>query len=178
MKTIAIEINGVLRDFSTKFIKHYQEKFPERPIPESFNEFNLKKDFYFENRDEYVNFVNEFAYELYARTTTIGREYNIEFINFIAELRKNGYRIILINVDGTKSRSLTTFFVTNFVDNFPFDEIRFYLNIVEYQHENFDFIVSKNEDVLNLDFTNTFKIKSTSKPLDMLEEIIIHAEKD
>jgi hypothetical protein len=120
MKTIAIEINGNLRDFTTRFIQYYENEFPDREINYPLDEFNLLKSFTFHD-DELEEFISSYAYELYAKATTPNKDLLNEWNLLYTELRNLGYRVIIIGRESVKMRGLTSFYLSNFSSSFYYD---------------------------------------------------------
>jgi hypothetical protein len=154
MKTFAIEVNGILRDFIKKFEQFYQIEFADRTVKYPIDPFNPLLSFHFEN-NELEDFIFQYSYELFAKSTLPSKEIIAQINQIYPELSENGYRIIIISREGFKMRSLTAFYISNFSASFYFDEIRFYNKFNEYTNENFDYILTANPKLSELEFKNT-----------------------
>jgi hypothetical protein len=154
MKTFAIEVNGILRDFITKFEKYYQMEFADRSIGYPIDPFNPLLSFHFEE-NELEDFIFQYSYELFAKSTLPSKEIIAQINQIYPELSENGYKIIMISREGVKMRSLTAFYISNFSASFYFDEIRFYNKFVEYVDDKFDYILTANPKLSELSFDNT-----------------------
>jgi len=154
MKTFAIEVNGILRDFITKFEKYYQIEFADRSIGYPIDPFNPLLSFHFEG-NELEDFIFQYSYELFAKSTLPSKEIIAQLNQIYPELTENGYKIIIISREGVKMRSLTAFYISNFSASFYFDEIRFYNKFVEYVDDKFDYILTANPKLSELSFDNT-----------------------
>jgi hypothetical protein len=154
MKTFAIEVNGILRDFITKFEKYYQMEFADRSIGYPIDPFNPLLSFHFEE-NELEDFIFQYSYELFAKATLPSKEIIAQINQIYPELSENGYKIIMISREGVKMRSLTAFYISNFSASFYFDEIRFYNKFVEYVDDKFDYILTANPKLSELSFDNT-----------------------
>jgi hypothetical protein len=154
MKTFAIEVNGILRDFIKKFEQFYKIEFADRSIGYPIDPFNPLLSFHFEN-DELEDFIFQYSYELFAKSTLPSKEIIAQINQIYPELSENNYRIIILSREGVKMRSLTAFYISNFSASFYFDEIRFYNKFVEYVDEDFDYILSANPKLSELEFKNT-----------------------
>ena len=154
MKTFAIEVNGILRDFIKKFQTYYQIEFADRNVKEPIDPFNPLLSFTFED-NELEDFIFQYSYELFAKSTLPSKEVISDLNQIYPELSENGYKIIIISREGVKMRSLTAFFISNFSAGFYFDEIRFYNKFSEYVDENFDYILTANPKLSDLEFKNS-----------------------
>ena len=154
MKTIAIEVNGILRDFIKKFEQFYQVEFPDREIKRPIDSFNPLLSFHFEE-NELEEFIFQYSYELFAKATLPSKEIIADLNQIYPELSENRYKIIIISREGIKMRSLTAFYISNFSAGFYFDEIRFYNKFSEYVDENFDYILTANPKLSDLEFKNS-----------------------
>lgn len=154
MKTIAIEVNGILRDFIKKFEQYYQIEFADRPIGYPIDPFNPLLSFHFED-NELEDFIFQYSYELFAKSTLPSKEIIAQLNQIYPELTENGYKIIIISREGVKMRSLTAFYISNFSASFYFDEIRFYNRFIEYIDDDFDYILTANPKLSELEFKNT-----------------------
>jgi len=157
MKTFAIEVNGILRDFIKKFEQFYQIEFADRSIGYPIDPFNPLLSFHFEN-NELEDFLFQYSYELFAKSTLPSKELIAQLNQIYPELSENGYKLIMISREGHKFRNLTAFYISNFSAGFYFDQIRFYNKFEEYQNENFDYILSANPKLSELEFKNTKSI--------------------
>jgi hypothetical protein len=154
MKTIAIEVNGILRDFIKKFEQFYKVEFADREIGYPIDPFNPLLSFHFEE-NELEEFIFQYSYELFAKSTLPSKEVIADLNQIYSELSENGYKIIIISREGIKMRSLTAFYISNFSAGFYFDELRFYNKFSEYENENFDYILTANSKLIDLEFKNT-----------------------
>jgi hypothetical protein len=154
MKTFAIEVNGILRDFIKKFEQYYQIEFADRTINYPIDPFNPLLSFHFED-NELEDFIFQYSYELFAKSTLPSKEIIAQVNQIYPELSENGYKIIIISREGVKMRSLTAFYISNFSASFYFDEIRFYNKFVEYVDDKFDYILTANPKLSELPFDNT-----------------------
>jgi hypothetical protein len=154
MKTIAIEVNGILRDFIKKFDQYYQIEFADRPIGYPIDPFNPLLSFHFEG-NELEDFIFQYSYELFAKSTLPSKEVIAQLNQIYPELSENKYKIIIISREGVKMRSLTAFYISNFSASFYFDEIRFYNRFIEYIDDDFDYILTANPKLSDLEFKNT-----------------------
>jgi hypothetical protein len=154
MKTIAIEVNGILRDFIKKFEQYYQIEFADRSIGYPIDPFNPLLSFHFED-NELEDFIFQYSYELFAKSTLPSKEIIAQLNQIYPELSENGYKIIIISREGVKMRSLTAFYISNFSASFYFDEIRFYNRFIEYIDDDFDYILTANPKLSDLEFKNT-----------------------
>jgi hypothetical protein len=154
MKTFAIEVNGILRDFITKFEKYYQIEFADRSIGYPIDPFNPLLSFDFEG-NELEDFIFQYSYELFAKSTLPSKEIIAQLDQIYPELTENGYKIIIISREGIKMRSLTAFYISNFSASFYFDEIRFYNKFTEYINDDFDYILTANPKLSDLEFKNS-----------------------
>jgi len=154
MKTIAIEVNGILRDFIKKFEQYYKIDFSDRNINYPIDQFNPLLSFHFGD-DELEDFVFQYSYELFGKSTLPSKEIIAQLNQIYPELSENNYRIIIISRETVKFRSLTAFYISNFSASFYFDEIRFYNRFIEYTNENFDYILTANPKLSELEFKNT-----------------------
>jgi hypothetical protein len=154
MKTLAIEVNGILRDFIKKFEQYYKIEFSDRDVKYPIDPFNPLLSFHFEN-DELENFIFQYAYELFGKSTLPSKEIIADLNQIYPELSENKYRIIIISREGFKFRSLTAFYISNFSASFHFDQIRFYNKFDEYVNENFDYILTTNPNLYKLSFDKT-----------------------
>ena len=143
MKTFAIEVNGILRDFIKKFEQFYKIEFADRSIGYPIDPFNPLLSFHFEN-DELEDFIFQYSYELFAKSTLPSKEIIAQINQIYPELSENNYRIIILSREGVKMRSLTAFYISNFSASFYFDEIRFYNKFIEYIDDDFDYILTAN----------------------------------
>jgi hypothetical protein len=154
MKTFAIEVNGILRDFIKKFEQFYQIEFADRSIGYPIDPFNPLLSFHFEG-NELEDFLFQYSYELFAKSTLPSKELIAQLNQIYPELSENNYRIIILSREGVKMRSLTAFYISNFSASFYFDEIRFYNKFVDYIDEDFDYILTANPKLSELEFKNT-----------------------
>lgn len=154
MKTLAIELNGILRDFIKKFETYYQIEYANREIKKPIDPYNPLLSFYFEN-NELEDFLFQYSYELFAKSTLPSKELIAQLNQIYPELSEQGYKIIIISREGYKFRNLTAFYVSNFSAGFYFDQIRFYNKFEEYVNENFDYILTANNKLKDLNFSNT-----------------------
>jgi hypothetical protein len=154
MKTLAIEVNGILRDFIKKFEQYYQIEFANREVKKPIDPFNPLLSFHFEE-NELEEFIFQYSYELFAKSTLPSKEIIADLNQIYPELSENDYKIIIISREGIKMRSLTAFYISNFSAGFYFDEIRFYNKLSEYTNENFDYILTANPKLSDLPFENT-----------------------
>jgi hypothetical protein len=154
MKTFAIEVNGILRDFIKKFEQFYQIEFADRSIGYPIDPFNPLLSFHFEG-NELEDFLFQYSYELFAKSTLPSKELIAQLNQIYPELSENNYRIIILSREGVKMRSLTAFYISNFSASFYFDEIRFYNKFVDYIYEDFDYILTANPKLSELEFKNT-----------------------
>jgi hypothetical protein len=154
MKTLAIEINGILRDFIKKFEIYYQIEYSDREIKKPIDPYNPLLSFYFE-KNELEDFLFQYSYELFAKSTLPSKELIAQLNQIYPELSEQGYKIIIISREGYKFRNLTAFYLSNFSAGFYFDQIRFYNKFEEYINENFDYILTANHKLKDLNFTNT-----------------------
>lgn len=154
MKTLAIEVNGILRDFIKKFEQFYQIEFANREVKKPIDPFNPLLSFHFEE-NELEEFIFQYSYELFAKSTLPSKEIIADLNQIYPELSENDYKIIIISREGIKMRSLTAFYISNFSAGFYFDEIRFYNKLSEYANENFDYILTANPKLSDLPFENT-----------------------
>ena len=154
MKTFAIEVNGILRDFIKKFQTYYQIEFADRNVKEPIDPFNPLLSFTFED-NELEDFIFQYSYELFGKSTLPSKEVISELNQLYPELKDNNFRIIIISREGVKMRSLTAFYISNFSTSFYFDEIRFYNKFSEYVDENFDYLLTANSGLLDLPFEKT-----------------------
>jgi hypothetical protein len=151
MKTFAIEVNGILRDFIKKFEQYYQIEFADRSIGYPIDPFNPLLSFNFEG-NELEDFIFQYSYELFAKSTLPSKEIIAQINQIYPELSENGYKIIMISREGVKMRSLTAFYISNFSASFYFDEIRFYNKFTEYVDDDFDYILTANPKLSDLEF--------------------------
>jgi hypothetical protein len=151
MKTFAIEVNGILRDFIKKFEQYYQIEFADRSIGYPIDPFNPLLSFHFEG-NELEDFIFQYSYELFAKSTLPSKEIIAQINQIYPELSENGYKIIMISREGVKMRSLTAFYISNFSASFYFDEIRFYNKFTEYVDDDFDYILTANPKLSDLEF--------------------------
>ena len=154
MKTFAIEVNGILRDFIKKFEQYYQIEFADREIKHPIDPYNPLLSFRFEG-NELDDFLFQYSYELFAKSTLPSKETIAQINQIYPELSDNGYKIIIISREGVKFRNLTAFFISNFSAGFYFDQIRFYNKFDEYINENFDYILTANQNLFKLSFDKT-----------------------
>jgi hypothetical protein len=154
MKTFAIEVNGILRDFIKKFEQYYQFEFADRSIGYPIDPFNPLLSFHFEN-DELEDFLFQYSYELFAKSTLPSKELIAQINQIYPELQEQGYKIVIISREGYKFRNLTAFYISNFSAGFYFDQIRFYNKFEEYVNENFDYILTANPNLSKLSFDKT-----------------------
>ena len=154
MKTFAIEVNGILRDFIKKFEQYYQIEFADRSIGYPIDPFNPLLSFHFED-NELEDFIFQYSYELFAKSTFPSKEIIAQVNQIYPELSENGYKIIIISREGVKMRSLTAFYISNFSASFYFDEIRFYNKFIEYVDDDFDYILTANPKLSDLEFKKT-----------------------
>jgi hypothetical protein len=154
MKTFAIEVNGILRDFIKKFEQYYKIEFADRDIAYPIDAFNPLLSFTFED-NELEDFIFQYSYELFGKSTLPSKEIIAQLNQIYAELSENNYKIIIISREGIKMRSLTAFYISNFSASFYFDEIRFYNKFSEYSNEDFDYILTANPKLSELEFKNT-----------------------
>lgn len=154
MKSFAIEVNGVLRDFISKFEKFYQIEYADRSIGYPVDPFNPLLSFHFEG-DELEDFIFQYSYELFAKSTLPSKEIITQLNQIYPELCENGYKIVIISREGVKMRSLTAFYISNFSASFYFDEIRFYNKFIDYVNDEFDYILTANPKLSDLEFKNT-----------------------
>ena len=154
MKTFAIEVNGILRDFIKKFEQYYKIEFADRSIGYPIDPFNPLLSFHFEE-NELEDFIFQYSYELFAKSTLPSKEIIAQINQIYPELSENGYKIIIISREGVKMRSLTAFYISNFSASFYFDEIRFYNKFIEYIDDDFDYILTANPKLSDLEFKNT-----------------------
>ena len=68
MKTFAIEINGILREFTNRFKAYYEQEFPDREISEPIDDFNILESFLFEDKEEIDDFLSSYAFELFGKS--------------------------------------------------------------------------------------------------------------
>ncbi len=154
MKTLAIEVNGILRDFIKKFEQYYKIEFVDRSISYPIDPFNPLLSFNFQD-NELEDFIFQYSYELFGKSTLPSKEMIADLNQIYPELSENNYRIIIISREGVKFRSLTAFYISNFSASFYFDQIRFYNKFDEYVNENFDYILTANPKLSELEFKNT-----------------------
>ncbi len=154
MKTFAIEVNGILRDFIKKFEQFYQIEFADRSIGYPIDAFNPLLSFHFEG-NELEDFIFQYSYELFAKSTLPSKELIAQLNQIYPELSENGYKVVIISREGHKFRNLTAFYISNFSAGFYFDQIRFYNKFDEYINENFDYILTANHKLSDLEFKNT-----------------------
>jgi hypothetical protein len=154
MKTFAIEVNGILRDFIKKFEQYYQIEFADRTINYPIDPFNPLLSFTFEE-NELEDFIFQYSYELFGKSTLPSKEVIAELNQLYSELKDKNFRIIIISREGVKMRSLTAFYISNFSASFYFDEMRFYNKFSEYVDDEFDYILTANPKLVNLEFKNT-----------------------
>lgn len=154
MKTFAIEVNGILRDFIKKFEQFYQIEYADRSIGYPIDPFNPLLSFHFED-NELEDFLFQYSYELFAKSTLPSKELIAQVNQLYPELSENGYKIVMISREGHKFRNLTAFYISNFSAGFYFDQIRFYNRFDEYINEDFDYILTANPKLSDLDFKNT-----------------------
>ena len=64
-------------------------------------------------------------------------------------------------------RSLTAFYISNFSAGFYFDELRFYNKFSEYTNENFDYILTANSKLIDLEFKNNIAIVYMNSPKEL-----------
>jgi hypothetical protein len=108
MKTLAIEVNGILRDFIKKFEQYYQIEFANRDVKKPIDPFNPLLSFHFEE-NELEEFIFQYSYELFAKSTLPSKEIIADLNQIYPELSENDYKIIIISREGIKMRSLTAF---------------------------------------------------------------------
>jgi hypothetical protein len=154
MKTFAIEVNGILRDFIKKFEQYYQIEFADRTINYPIDPFNPLLSFTFEE-NELEDFIFQYSYELFGKSTLPSKEVIAELNQLYSELKDKNFRIIIISREGVKMRSLTAFYISNFSASFYFDEMRFYNKFSEYVDDEFDYILTSNPKLVDLEFKNT-----------------------
>jgi hypothetical protein len=154
MKTFAIEVNGILRDFIKKFEQFYQIEYADRSIGYPIDPFNPLLSFHFED-NELEDFLFQYSYELFAKSTLPSKELIAQVNQLYPELSENGYKIVMISREGHKFRNLTAFYISNFSAGFYFDQIRFYNKFDEYINENFDYILTANHKLSDLEFNNS-----------------------
>jgi len=154
MKTLAIEVNGILRDFIKKFEQHYKFEHPNRDINLPIDPFNPLLSFHFED-NELEDFLFQYSYELFAKSTLPSKELIAQINQIYPELQEQGYKIVIISREGYKFRNLTAFYISNFSAGFYFDQIRFYNKFEEYVNENFDYILTANPNLSKLSFDKT-----------------------
>lgn len=154
MKTFAIEVNGILRDFIKKFEQFYQIEFADRAIGYPVDPFNPLLSFDFEG-NELEDFLYQYSYELFAKSTLPSKELIAQLNQIYPELSENDYKIVIISREGHKFRNLTAFYISNFSAGFYFDQIRFYNKFEEYVNENFDYILTANPHLNKLSFDKT-----------------------
>lgn len=154
MKTFAIEVNGILRDFIKKFEQYYKIEFANRDIQYPIDPFNPLLSFHFEG-NELEDFLFQYSYELFAKSTLPSKEIIAQINQIYPELSDNQYKVIIISREGVKFRNLTAFYISNFSAGFYFDEIRFFNKFDEYINQNFDYILTTNPNLSKLSFDNT-----------------------
>jgi hypothetical protein len=154
MKTFAIEVNGILRDFMKKFQTYYQIEFADRDVKEPIDPFNLLLSFEFKD-NELEDFIFQYSYELFGKSTLPPKNVIMEINQLYPELKTQDYRVVIISRETVKMRTLTAFYISNFSASFYFDEIRFYGTNNEYVNEKFDYILTANSGLLDLPFENT-----------------------
>ena len=154
MKTFAIEVNGILRDFIKKFEQYYKIEFADRDVKYPIDPFNPLLSFTFEN-NELEDFLFQYSYELFAKSTLPSKEIISQLNQVYPELSENEYKIIILSREGFKFRNLTAFYISNFSAGFYFDQIRFYNKFDEYVNENFDYILTANPNLHKLSFDKT-----------------------
>jgi hypothetical protein len=154
MKTFAIEVNGILRDFIKKFEQFYKAEFADRDIIYPIDSYNPLLSFKFED-NELEEFLFQYSYELFAKSTLPSKDLIAQLNQIYPELSENGYKIVIISREGHKFRNLTAFYVSNFSAGFYFDQIRFYNKFEEYVNENFDYILTANQNLHKLPFDKT-----------------------
>jgi hypothetical protein len=154
MKTFAIEVNGILRDFIKKFEQYYKLEFSEREIKIPIDPYNPLLSFHFEE-NELEDFLFQYSYELFAKSTLPSKELIAQINQIYPELSENGYKIIIISREGVKFRNLTAFYISNFSAGFYFDEMRFFNKFDEYTNQNFDYILTANPNLSKLSFDKT-----------------------
>jgi hypothetical protein len=154
MKRFAIEVNGILRDFIKKFEQFYKTEYSDRNIKYPIDPFNPLLSFDFEG-NELEEFLFQYSYELFAKSTLPSKEIIAQINQIYSELSENGYKIIIISREGIKMRSLTAFYISNFSASFYFDEIRFYNKFTEYVDDDFDYILTANPKLSDLEFKNS-----------------------
>jgi len=154
MKTFAIEVNGILRDFIKKFEQYYKIEFANRDIQYPIDPFNPLLSFHFED-NELEDFLFQYSYELFAKSTLPSKEIIAQINQIYPELSDNQYKVIIISREGVKFRNLTAFYISNFSAGFYFDEMRFFNKFDEYVNQNFDYILTANPNLSKLSFDNT-----------------------
>lgn len=154
MNTFAIEVNGILRDFIKKFEQFYKIEFADRSIGYPIDPFNPLLSFHFEG-NELEEFLFQYSYELFAKSTLPSKELTAQLNQLYPELSENGYKIVIISREGHKFRNLTAFYISNFSAGFYFDQIRFYNKFDEYVTEDFDYILTANTKLSDLNFKKT-----------------------
>jgi len=154
MKTFAIEVNGILRDFIKKFEQYYKLEYADRDIKYPIDPYNPLLSFHFEG-NELEDFLFQYSYELFAKSTLPSKEIIAQLNQIYPELSENHYKIIIISREGFKFRNLTAFYISNFSAGFYFDQIRFYNKFDEYVNEDFDYILTANQNLNKLSFDKT-----------------------
>jgi hypothetical protein len=154
MKTFAIEVNGILRDFIKKFEQYYKLEYADRDISYPVDPYNPLLSFRFEG-NELEDFLFQYSYELFAKSTLPPKELIAQINQIYPELSDNEYKIIIISREGLKFRNLTAFYISNFSAGFYFDEIRFFNKFDEYAKQNFDYILTANSNLNKLSFEKT-----------------------
>ena len=154
MKTFAIEVNGILRDFIKKFEQYYKIEYADRDIKYPIDPYNPLLSFNFEG-NELEDFLFQYSYELFAKSTLPSKELIAQLNQIHPELSENNYKVIIISRESAKFRSLTAFYISNFSAGFYFDQIRFYNKFDEYVNEQFDYILTANHNLNKLQFQKT-----------------------
>lgn len=161
MKTIAIEINGILRDFKQMFRNIYTSEYSyvemdSNLLDEKLTDFNIPEMFtHFE--DSLNDFIEEYMFELFAKSERFEDQEHFKRMYTIFKLKEMGYRIVFFSREAQKTRSLTMYYVGNLSQAYTyadekftlyFDEIRFYETHDAILDEQFDFIVTTNQNII------------------------------
>lgn len=114
---IAIDLNDVIRDFSTNFLKYYLDLYNhEFKLSEfEFFEKDLKLVLPFQNDESYYRFMYEDnAFELFAKCPTCGSSTDVDLKKLISKVREdyNGDVILVSTKEYALSMGYTFFFIS------------------------------------------------------------------
>jgi hypothetical protein len=161
MKTIAIEINGILRDFKKMFRNIYTSEYSyvelnHNILDEKLNDFNIP-EFFTHFEGSITDFIEEYMFELFAKSERFEDNEHFKRMHALFTLKQMGYRIILFSKEAQKTRPLTMYYIGNLSQaytynedkfTFYFDELRFFDlhdDILDYY---FDFVITTNQNII------------------------------